>query len=106
MYCDNFFTIARVHLYIQISAGPKIAFILCVCSSANITCAKLRHSVTMPTSAGLRQARLVLCCLYGERVVGNDDSSVLSWRVLIANWIANCCVSTFYRYIKLRLICC
>ena len=33
-------------------AGPKVAFMLsvcvCVCSSANITCAKLRHSVTMP----------------------------------------------------------
>ena len=37
-------------------AGPKIAFMftvsvcvcVCVCSSANITCAKLRHSVTMP----------------------------------------------------------
>ena len=33
-------------------AGHKIAFMfsvcVCVCSSANITCAKLRHSVTMP----------------------------------------------------------
>ena len=26
----------------------------------------------------MRQARLVLCCLDGERVVGNDDESVLA----------------------------
>ena len=28
--------------------------------------------------AKVRQARLVLCCLDGERVVGNDDNSVLA----------------------------
>ena len=31
----------------------------------------------------MRQARLVLCCLDGERVVGNDNNSVLE---SIANW--------------------
>ena len=28
--------------------------------------------------ANVRQARLVLCCLDGERVVGSDDNSVLA----------------------------
>ena len=63
---------------------------VCVCSSAIITCAKLRHSVTMPlyshersgsywTFAGsIGQDKLVLCCLDGERVVGSDDNSVLA----------------------------
>ena len=38
-------------IYVKQLAGPKIAFMfsvcvcVCVCSSANITCAKLRHSL-------------------------------------------------------------
>ena len=95
-------------------AGPKITFMfsvcVCVCSSANITCAKLCHYVTryasIATSAAsgkllkvcrlnrptkVRQARLVLCCLNGERMVGNDDSSVLA----TGRALRNCCVSTF-----------
>ena len=28
--------------------------------------------------AKIRQTRLVLCCLDGERVIGNDDNSVLA----------------------------
>ena len=60
---------------------------MCVCLSTIITCTKLHHSVTIATSiveaigslqAKARQARLVLCYLDGERVVGNNDNSVLA----------------------------
>ena len=62
---------------------------MCVCSSAIITCAKLHHSVTGHERDGsywkfagpiakVRQATLVLCCLDSERVVGNDNNSVLA----------------------------
>ena len=43
---------------------------VCVCSSAIITHTSFRYYI--------RQARLVLCCLDGERVVGNDDNSVFA----------------------------
>ena len=55
-----------------------------MCSSAIITCAKLRHPLLChyshehSGSYWVRQARLVLCCLDGERVVDNDDNSVLA----------------------------
>ena len=49
-------------------------------------CAKLRHFVTMHERSGshwkfadsIGQARLVMCCLDGERMVGNDNNSVLA----------------------------
>ena len=45
----------------------------------------------------MRQARLVLCCLDGERLVGKDDNSVLasSDRYLTGSALRNCCASTF-----------
>ena len=67
---------------------------MCVCLSAiinaTITCAKLLCHYALqaqwkllevcrlnrPRYVKVRQARLVLCCLDGERVVGNDDNSV------------------------------
>ena len=59
-----------------------------------ITCAKLRHFVTMHYShkrSGsywkfVGKARLDLCCLDGERVVGNDDNSVFVSSDRYLNW--------------------
>ena len=66
-------------------AGTKIALRLCVCVRPQISRAlsyiipllcHYSHKRTGILQAKVRKARLVLCCLDGERVVGNDDNSV------------------------------
>ena len=74
---------------------PKIALCFCVCVCVCVRpqishalsyvipllchCSHERNGSYLSLQAQLakvRQARLVLCCLDGERVVGNDDNSV------------------------------
>ena len=68
------------YMYVEIAlCFPRLSVCLFVCASALITCAILRHTLLCNCSllaafgglwAKLQQASVVVCCLYGEKVVG------------------------------------